>query len=117
MHKGGLSKKGVMVYDEDLVEADPQAPGQAFGIPATRLAEELGRKIVSNIVMLGFFGAVSGIMPKEALRQAVETSVPEGTQPLNLKAFDTGYEYGEKLKQGKPKKPRKAAMAGSAQGG
>ena len=72
---------------------------KTFGVPATRVAEELGRKIVLNIVMLGFFGAVSGILPKEALRKGVETSVPAGTEELNLKAFDKGFEYGLSLKK------------------
>jgi 2-oxoglutarate ferredoxin oxidoreductase subunit gamma len=117
-HKDGLGTKGILVYDEDLVEPDPAAAcKRKFGVSATRIAEELGRKIVSNIVMLGFFGAVSEIVPREALRQAVESSVPEGTQELNLKAFDTGYERGEQLKKGKPQKEQKAAVAGSAQGG
>ena len=72
---------------------------KTFGVPATRFAEELGRKIVLNIVMLGFFGAVTGILSKEALRQAVESSVPTGTEELNLKAFDKGYQYGMSLKE------------------
>jgi 2-oxoglutarate ferredoxin oxidoreductase subunit gamma len=57
----------------------------------------MGRKIVLNIVMLGFFGAVGGVVPGEALRKSVETSVPAGTEELNLKAFDKGYEYGMQL--------------------
>jgi 2-oxoglutarate ferredoxin oxidoreductase subunit gamma len=47
--------------------------------------------------MLGFFAAVTGLIPPEALRKAVESSVPTGTEELNLKAFDKGYEYGRAL--------------------
>jgi 2-oxoglutarate ferredoxin oxidoreductase subunit gamma len=69
-------------------------------VSSTRIAEELGRAIVQNIVMLGFFAAVTKIVPIEAMRAAVEESVPEGTQELNLRAFDAGCaayeeEYGE----------------------
>ena len=49
--------------------------------------------------MLGFFGAVTELVPHEARRQAVESSVPEGTEELNLKAFDKGYQYGVELKE------------------
>ncbi len=65
-------------------------------MPATRLAEELGKRMVLNIVMVGFFGAVSGLLKPEALRDAIADSVPKAFVDLNLKAFDKGYEYGLK---------------------
>ena len=99
-HKDKLADDCIIAYEGDLVTLDKHGPKvKTFGVPATRIAEELGRKIVLNIVMLGFFGAVSELLPKEALRKAVETSVPPGTEELNLKAFDKGYEYGMSLKK------------------
>ncbi len=98
MYKKTMHKEAILVYDKDLVQPDDHGRKvKIYGIPATRIAEELGRKIVLNIVMLGFFGAVTGIIPKDALRKAVESSVPEGTEDLNLKAFDSGYDYGTRL--------------------
>ena len=121
-HKETLSKDGTLVYDESLVEPDEDAPHKyAYGIPASRIAEDMGRKIISNIVMLGFFGAVTKLVPRDAFREAVESSVPEGTQELNLKAFDTGWERGEAAvapkSKSKPKSSRKTEVAGSAAGG
>jgi 2-oxoglutarate ferredoxin oxidoreductase subunit gamma len=97
-HKNTLADDGILVYDSDLVKPEQQSgSAKAYGVPATRMAEELQRKIVMNIVTLGFFGAVTGLLPRDSLRQAVETSVPPGTEELNLKAFDMGYEYGVKV--------------------
>jgi 2-oxoglutarate ferredoxin oxidoreductase subunit gamma len=70
---------------------------KAFGIPATRLAEELGRRLVLNIVMTGFFAGVTGLVSFEAAEKAVKSSVPRGTEDLNLRAFRKGYEYGREL--------------------
>ena len=99
-HKDSVSDNALIVYEKDLVVPDKDKPKvKTFGIPATRIAEEIGIKIVQNIVMLGFFGAVNDFLPKDALRQAVESSVPGGTGKLNLKAFDHGFEYGVKLKE------------------
>jgi 2-oxoglutarate ferredoxin oxidoreductase subunit gamma len=99
--KDSLAEDSILVYEKDLVKpGDHGSKVNEFGVPATRFAEELGRKIVLNIVMLGFFGAVAGVVPVEALREAVETSVPSGTEELNLKAFDRGYEYGRQLREG-----------------
>jgi 2-oxoglutarate ferredoxin oxidoreductase subunit gamma len=71
---------------------------EVYGIPATRLAEELGRKMILNIVMVGFFTAVTKLVNYEAVKEAVKASVPQGTEALNLKAYERGYEYGISLK-------------------
>jgi 2-oxoglutarate ferredoxin oxidoreductase subunit gamma len=86
-----LADDGTLIYELDLVH--PGARNDAFGIPARRIAESLGRALVQNIVMVGFIAAVTSIVPREAMRQAVKASVPAGTEELNLKAFDAGVEY------------------------
>lgn len=92
---------GVLIIDESLVELDEKAEGlQVLGVPATRLAEELGRRVVANVVMLGFLAAVTDIASPEALRKAVLDSVPRGTEELNERAFEVGFEYGrEKVRR------------------
>lgn len=90
-----LDPNGIMLIEEELV--DPKGLPDSvklFKIPATRIAEELGRKVVLNMVMAGFFTAVTGLIAKDAMRKSVETTVPKGTEALNLKAFDKGYEWG-----------------------
>ncbi len=99
-HKDGMAENCCIAYEKDMVKLDKHGPDvKAYGIPATRFAEELGRKIVLNIIMLGFFVAVTDAVPKDALRKAVESSVPAGTEELNLRAFDKGHEYGLELRQ------------------
>jgi 2-oxoglutarate ferredoxin oxidoreductase subunit gamma len=91
----GLKPGGLLITEADLVNTVPPPPtDRVFKVQATRIAEELGRKMVLNIVAVGFFGAVSGLMPREAFEKAVEASVPSGTESLNLKAFAKGYEEG-----------------------
>ena len=93
-----MADEGLLLYEQDLVTPKDLKPGiQAFGIPATRFAEELGRKMVLNIVMTGFFAATTGLIDAEAMRKAVEASVPPGTESLNLKAFEMGYQHGLSL--------------------
>lgn len=91
-----LASGGLLLIDEDLVElSHPRDDIQVRAIPATRIAEsELGRKIVANIVMLGFVAANTDVVSVNGLREAVLSSIPKGTEELNLKAFERGYEYG-----------------------
>ena len=90
-----LKAGGTLVVEQDLVQiGDTPAGTKVFSCPATRLAEELGKKMVLNIVMVGFFAAVAKLLKPESLRQAVSDSVPPAFKTLNEKAFDKGYEYG-----------------------
>ncbi|HOC18243.1 MAG TPA: 2-oxoacid:acceptor oxidoreductase family protein [Vicinamibacterales bacterium] len=92
-----LRPGGLLVTEADLVKPEPPlSAARHFVVPATRLAEEIGRKIVLNIITVGFFGAVSQLMPFEALEQAVKDSVPPGMLDLNLEAFRRGWEAGER---------------------
>lgn len=108
---GELDPGGIMLIEKDLVKPEKPPKGvKLFAIPATRLAEEMGRKIVMNIITVGFFSATTGITSYEATKQAVETSVPPGTEEINLKAFDIGYDFGKKLVEAE-KKPAKKTVS------
>jgi 2-oxoglutarate ferredoxin oxidoreductase subunit gamma len=93
-----LKENGALLMDEDLVKPKPpRGKIKVFAVPATRFAEQLGKKIVANVVMLGFFTAVTGIVSYDAMKKALPSSVPEKALELNMKAFEKGYEYGKNL--------------------
>ena len=88
---------GLLVVDEDLVDLEEAAEGlRVIGIPATRLAEKLGRRIVANVVMFGYLVGLTGVISKEAAEKAITTTVKAKTVDLNLKAFAAGYEEAKK---------------------
>jgi 2-oxoglutarate ferredoxin oxidoreductase subunit gamma len=87
----------LLIAEEDLVKLEDEAERgkRVLRVPATRLAEQLGRRVVQNIVTLGFFCGATGAVSPDALRSAIEASVPKGTEALNLRAFDAGYGHAE----------------------
>ncbi|MGB9236442.1 MAG: 2-oxoacid:acceptor oxidoreductase family protein [Terriglobales bacterium] len=90
-----LKDGGMLLIERDLVRvSDVSKYARIFSVPATRIAEELGKRMVLNIVMVGFFTAVTRLLEVDAVRKAVADSVPASFRELNLKAFDKGYEYG-----------------------
>jgi 2-oxoglutarate ferredoxin oxidoreductase subunit gamma len=96
-----VRENGMLIIEQDLVRVDTIPTGvRVYSCPATRLAEELGKKMVLNIVMVGFFGAVTGLLQPDSLRNAIADSVPEAYRDLNRKAFDKGWEYGIKTLKG-----------------
>lgn len=102
-----LLEDGVLLIDKDLVKAKPpRGKIKSYSVPSTRFAEELGNRIIANLVMLGFFTAITRIVSPEAMKKALPGLVPERFLELNKKAFDKGYEYGKKI-MAEDKKPKK----------
>ena len=90
------ARDAVVLINRDLVRTIPQNTGLLIHtVSATGIAENMGRVIVANIVMLGFITAVTKIVQFESMKQAILDSIPAGTEKLNLAAFQAGHECGE----------------------
>ncbi len=92
-----LKDGGTLIVEQDLVrvsDLDKKKEIKIYSIPATRIAEELGKKMVQNSVMVGFFTAITHLLEPDAVRKAVADSVPPSFRELNLKAFDKGFVSG-----------------------
>ncbi len=94
---------GFILVDQDLVKPK-KLDKEYFAIPSTRMAEELGRKMMANIIMIGFITAVTGVTTLDATRETVTVSVPKGTEKMNVTAFSKGYDFGRALLKAKAKK-------------
>jgi 2-oxoglutarate ferredoxin oxidoreductase subunit gamma len=90
-----LKDGGILIVEQDMVRVS-DLPGaiKVYSVPATRMAEELGKRMVLNSVMVGFFTAVTHLLEPDAVRKAVADSVPASFRELNLRAFEKGFEYG-----------------------
>ncbi|MGA8149929.1 MAG: 2-oxoacid:acceptor oxidoreductase family protein [Terriglobales bacterium] len=90
-----LKDGGILIVEQDLVRvSDLNKEIQLYSVPATRIAEELGKRMVLNSVMVGFFTAVTRLLDADAVRKAVADSVPLSFRELNLKAFEKGWQHG-----------------------
>jgi 2-oxoglutarate ferredoxin oxidoreductase subunit gamma len=108
-----LRDDGILIIDTDLVKPKPvRGKVQMFAIPSTRFAEELGNRIIANLVMLGFFTAVTKVVTPEAMKKALPGLVPGRFLDLNIKAFDKGYDFGvEELAKAKATEAKKKPTA------
>ncbi len=89
-----IAEDAVLVLDPGLIK---DTRHDYVGIPATEIAEEVGAKIVANIVMLGAFNEIGDLVPDEALEESVESSVPSRFKEMNLKALKRGKEEAEEV--------------------
>lgn len=86
-----------LVYKEEIDNIIKEKNLVTYTSPATKTAQDtIGRAIVANIVMLGSFVEATNLISKEAAKEAILASVPEGTEDMNLQAFEEGIKIVEK---------------------
>jgi len=99
-----LKPRGTLVVDSDLVapkaDLNPSDIG-IHGIRATDIAfKDFGRRIIANMVILGYMNSLLNLVSNESLERAISLSVPRGSEQLNLDAMHAGMQLatGETLK-------------------
>ncbi len=98
-HSVDLKKGGILLVDSDEVKDIPGGDFIVYKAPITRIAmEKVGKAIAANIVAVGMVTELSGAVSKEAVEQAVLARVPKGTEEVNRKALQAGYDEARKLK-------------------
>jgi 2-oxoglutarate ferredoxin oxidoreductase subunit gamma len=94
-----IKQGGIVILDPDMIPTQKDlGKVKIFKVPATTMADQLGRRIVANIVMIGAFVAITKLLDENAVKESIKENIPKGTEELNLAAFEKGYEYGNSLK-------------------
>ena len=82
----------VLILDDSITLKYPE-PDKVVKAPILKSAsDKIGRAMVANIIALGVINAALKLVSKEALEKAVLARVPRGTEELNKKALECGYE-------------------------
>lgn len=88
---GDLKEGGMVFYDTSMVKIKEIPRAKQIPIPATKIAfDVLERRIVANMVILGSVIEGTNVLDADIVRDSIKDNVPEGTEELNLKAFDEG---------------------------
>ncbi len=93
-YRGDVTDDTVIIVDPDLVKKH-NIGKPLYKIHAQKIAEELGNKIVTNIVMVGAFTSIFKLLEFDAMKESVIDSVPKRFTELNIKAFERGLEAGK----------------------
>lgn len=90
---GKLDENSILIVDSTYIQEIPATPAKVYKIPYSKIAKEtLGKEMVANIVALGALAAISGVVTKESLLFALLSRIPKGTEALNQKALEIGWE-------------------------
>jgi 2-oxoglutarate ferredoxin oxidoreductase subunit gamma len=101
MYIDQLEPEGTVIIDSDLVVPKEGQKG-LHAVPFTDIAyQTFNRKIMGNMVMLGYLVGATGVVSKNSMRKAIEANVPKGTEEANTKAYNKGLEMGREAAGGK----------------
>jgi 2-oxoacid:acceptor oxidoreductase, gamma subunit, pyruvate/2-ketoisovalerate family len=95
-YNDNIRDNGILIIDSS-VTVNNNSNNKIFSMPILDSASKvLGKPMVTNIIAIGALVAITKAVSKEALATAVLNRVPKGTEDLNKKALELGYEIAEK---------------------
>jgi 2-oxoglutarate ferredoxin oxidoreductase subunit gamma len=93
-YESSVAEGGLLVVNSSMVDRSvDRANVRVVTLPANDIAETLGDKRLTNMVMLGAMLANQPVLPVEALEKALENHIPERHKkllPSNIKALQKG---------------------------
>ncbi|MBD3286976.1 2-oxoacid:ferredoxin oxidoreductase subunit gamma [candidate division WOR-3 bacterium] len=88
-----IKEDGLIFADTFYVETDKK---EVISMPFSETARtEIGREVVTNILMLAALSATTRIVKLESLKKAVKHRVRSAFIEMNMKALDVGFKLGE----------------------
>lgn len=92
-----MKEHGLLVIDSTMVTQIPTK--NYYGFPFTRLArEEIGHVMVANVIAMGAIAELTGIVSMNAIKEAVLSRAPKGTEEKNSKALALGAKIAKAAK-------------------
>lgn len=85
-----LRQGGVLIVDQDLVNAGDLPRIRCLRLPFTAEAEKLNRRILANVIALGALATFTGVVKPESIAMAIPSRLPEHNVPLALQALQVG---------------------------
>jgi 2-oxoglutarate ferredoxin oxidoreductase subunit gamma len=91
-----VKEDGLILVDSTNVSRVPSH--RALAVPITEIAEQAtGRRITASIVALGLVAGLTHLVTRQALEKAVRDRVPAGTEEINAKSLEAGYQEAADL--------------------
>ena len=98
-YSSDIKEQGVLIVDSHEVQTIPKGNFTVYSLPIFELAQDkIGKLIVANIIALGVVVGLTDVVSRKAIEEAVLARIPRGTEELNVKALQVGFEEAERLK-------------------
>ncbi|KAF0108036.1 MAG: 2-oxoglutarate ferredoxin oxidoreductase subunit gamma [Anaerolineaceae bacterium] len=97
---GSIKPGGWLIVDEEKVDSSAAPKNvRLIRLPITKMAvETTGKGITANTVALGVLVGLTDVVSREAIEKAVTARAPKGTEDMNRKALQAGFDAAERVK-------------------
>ncbi len=93
MYAGNIKDEGILIIDDEMVREIPMGKYRVYRLPIIKIAKtQLGKVIVANIIALGAIVGITRVVSTDAIKKALFSKIPKGTERLNLSALEAGIE-------------------------
>lgn len=115
MYARDIKDEGILIIDNEAVRDIPMGKYTIYRLPIIEIARtQLGKVIVANIVALGAIVGLTNVVSMDAIKKALFSKIPKGTERLNLSALEAGVELA--IEASNKLQPNAARTGDKAQG-
>lgn len=94
-----ITPDGVIIIDESIQLPEDIYCQKIIKAPILSTARnDLGREIVANVISLGIIAGIINTVTRDSIEKVLLARIPAGTEKLNLKALEAGYQIAKKIK-------------------
>lgn len=94
-----VRENSLVIIDPAFIKDIPAAGHvRIIEIPAAELADELGSRLVANMIILGALVALTSVISKEALEKSIKDNTAKAFHKLNTSGISAGISYAEKIR-------------------
>ena len=102
LFKDGVTEGGTIVIEPNLVTPteEDKKKWNIIELPIITIAkEEVGNVVTQSVVALAIANNLMSAIDKDTLREVMLSKVPKKVHDANIKAYDLGYAYSDKVKE------------------
>jgi 2-oxoisovalerate ferredoxin oxidoreductase beta subunit len=94
-----LVSGGLLIYDSSLIDIAPtRLDVEVIPLPATSIADQLGSAKAANMVVLGAYLGITGLLSEEVIAGVIKAMTKNSSVlDLNIKAVASGMQFARKL--------------------
>ncbi len=95
-YAGDIKDEGILILDEEMVRDIPVEKYKICKLPIIATARtQVGKVIVANVVALGVITGLTKVVSIDAIKKALFSKIPKGTERLNLIALEAGVDLAK----------------------
>lgn len=95
LYAPGMRTDGVVIYDDGEITPQDITGVRQHAVPALQLAlKQVGNRQTANLVLVGALLALTGVLPRETVEQAIVAYVSPRFHAPNQQALQLGFEFG-----------------------